>query len=431
MAVGFFDWQIYGPIFADSTMASIFTEDATIANWLMAEQALASAQARIGLVPHEAADAINRLKPDQIDKAELATSTGAVGRPILGLVRQMRRFLPDEASRWVHHGGTTQDIMDTALVLQLRQGLERIDHQLRAYENALRDLAKTGVNMMMPGRTNGQHAQPIPFHHKVSLLADECRRHGQRLAALQDRVLQVQLGGPVGTFSLGDQGTALRKAFATELGLAPGEGAWQSSRDSIAEAALWLSLVAQSVEKVGWTFGNLASSDLGEIRILGAKGESSAMPHKNNPRDAEFAEALGRLARQRALSVVENGRHEHERSGGAWIAEWMLVPEAFLLTSACLQSALALVDHVEPDERRMRENLERSRGLLASEALVRRLEGPLGTDIAHDIVAKAADRVRLGEGCLLDELLADPRLSQSTNRDELQDIITSVYEGSR
>jgi 3-carboxy-cis,cis-muconate cycloisomerase len=282
--------------------------------------------------------------------------------------------------------------------------------------------------MMMPGRTNGQHAQPIPFDHKVGLLADEIRRHVERLEGLRHRVLQVQLGGPVGTLTLrDDRGFALRKAFAEVLGLRTETASWQSSRDSIAETALWLSLIAATIEKMGWTFGNLASSDIGEVRIRGTKGKSSAMPHKNNPRDAEFTEALARLARQRALSVVETGRHEHERSGGVWIAEWMLVPEVFLLTSACLQRAVTLVQHVEPDKQRMRDNLERSRGVLASEAVMKGLAGSFDLDVAQDIVSKACHRAQLGGRHLLDELTADPRLSAIFTRQDLEAMIDGVY----
>lgn len=430
MAISFFDWQLYGPLFTDPQMADIFSEDATIAAWLRVEQALAAAEASLGMVPPDAAKAIGALTPDRIDKAALARDTEAVGRPIVGLVREMRRLLPDDIGRWVHHRGTTQDIMDTALALQVKEGLAELEEGRAACENALRTLSKAGAGMMMAGRTNGQHAQPIPFSHKVDRLVQEFRRHGERLVPLRDRVLRVQLGGAVGTLAHADDWAVdLKQAFGVELGLGTGEGTWQSSRDGIAETALWLSLVAQTVEKMGWLFGNLASSDLGEIRLRGAGGESSAMPHKNNPRDAEFTEALARLARQRALSIVETGRHEHERSGGVWIAEWMLVPEAFLLTSACLKRATALACNVQPDEERMADNLARSRGVLASEAVAEQLAEVVGAGEAKGLVSRACDRAMSTGTHLLEELRADPSLSTIVDWDEIERVIDRVYAG--
>lgn len=331
---------LYRDCFSSTDMRAIWSEHATISAWLKIEQTLARCQAATGLIPSEAAAALEAISVSDLDRYQLQADMALVGRPIVGLVKQLRTLASPHAE-FVHYRTTTQDIMDTAMALQMLHGLEHIrDGIARVIGELDRHITNHG-NTMMIGRTNGQHAVPIRLATKLQVWRAELER---RLAALSDaagRGLNAQIGGPVGDLQAYENGDGhkVKHAVAVALGLNTVDPHWQSARDGVAEIITALGALCATLCKIAHNVNLLSSSDIGEVyeRPENGKGASSAMAHKQNQRASEFGEAVARMGRQRAEQIGELTLHEHERSGGAWIAEWIVVPETFLLTSGALQ----------------------------------------------------------------------------------------------
>ena len=356
---------LYRNFFSTEEMRTIWSEENTISLWLRVEHTLASVQAEMGLIPADAAKALGDISLEKIDIGLLSEEMHLVGRPIAGFVRQLREYVGPEYGRFIHFGTTTQDIMDTATALQMRDGLVCIRETLQRIIAELEDLAKRHNGTEMIGRTNGQWAIPITFGFKVTLWASEFKRRLEIIDACSRRALQLQLGGPVGNLSSFEHGAglALRKHVAEKLGLSERENSWQNRREGFGDIVLSLGQLGASVEKVCHNVNLLSSSEIGELYELPApgKGASSAMAHKCNQRCSEFGEALGRLVRGRAMQIGETAIVEHERSGGVWIAEWVIIPEVFLLASGALHWLETLFTTLKIDTERMAENLRAAR----------------------------------------------------------------------
>lgn len=339
------EFPLYRDCFSSPEMRAIWSEDATISKWLKVEQALARHQAALGLIPEQLAAALAGLTSADLDRQRLYEDMMLVGRPIVGLVKQLREILGDTCGH-VHHRTTTQDIMDTALALQMRDGLQQITKALDAILSSIGIHIETHGNRQMIGRTNGQHAVPLQLATKLEIWRSELGRRAVALDQVGRRGLNVQLGGPVGdlqSYENGD-GRTLKLGLAEDLGLNVVEPHWQNARDGIADIIGTLGTLCGSLCKIAQNINLLSSSDIAEFSEHPApgKGASSAMGHKRNQRASEFAEAVARLGRQRAEQIGELTLHQHERSGGAWIGEWVVVPETFLLTSGALSWTMQL-----------------------------------------------------------------------------------------
>lgn len=334
------DYGIYRDCFSSPDMRAIWSEHATISAWLKVEQVLAAQQADLGLIPTEAAVAIQAVSVCDLNTAELQEEMLLVGRPVLGLVQQLRRFLPDYAAH-VHFRATTQDVMDTAMALQMKLGLEHVQSSLSAILALIDDHITACQDTKIMGRTNGQHAEPIYLATKFRVWQSELVRRSQVLGAAADRGLNVQIGGPVGDLSGYENGTGqlIKQGVAASLMLNVVEPHWQNARDGVADIVTSLGALCGTLCKIAHNVNQLSSSDIGEFTEMHqpGKGASSSMKHKRNQRASEFGEAVARLGRQRAEQIGELTLHEHERSGGVWIGEWVVVPETFLLTSGALQ----------------------------------------------------------------------------------------------
>ncbi|WP_170759043.1 lyase family protein [Ruegeria lacuscaerulensis] len=354
------EFGIYRDCFSSADMRAIWSEHATISAWLKVEQTLARSQAAAELIPAEAATALEAISVSDLNQNQLRDDMALVGRPIVGLVRQLRT-LAGEYGRFVHFRATTQDIMDTAVSLQMRHGLEQVRTGVaRLIEGLDRHIGLHGSTRMM-GRTNGQYAVPIRLETKLQVWRSELVR---RLAAISDaagRGLNAQIGGPVGDLQAYEDGDghAVKRAVAAALGLHTVEPHWQNSRDGVAEIVTMLGGLCSTLCKIAHNINLLSSSDIGEIyeRPEDGKGASSAMAHKKNQRASEFGEAVARLGRQRAEQIGELTLHEHERSGGAWIAEWLVVPESFLLTSGALKWSDRMFRSLVVDDNAMKRSV--------------------------------------------------------------------------
>ncbi len=356
------DSMMYRDLFSTPEMRAIWSDSSTVSAWLRIEQALAAVQEEMGLIPSGAATALAAVTLEDINLDLLFEEMMLVGRPIVGFVNQLREYVGPEYSTSIHFGTTTQDIMDTATVLQMQAGLDDIFQALRDIIAKLELLTEEHTETEMIGRTNGQYAKPITFGMKTCLWSSELKRRIDAITEASKRGLQVQFGGPVGNLDGFDEttGQALRMTLADRLGLSSTDLAWQNTRDGLGDILLSLGQLCASLEKIAHNINLLSSSDIGELyeTPVKGKGASSSMVHKRNQRCSEFAEALGRLSRWRAMQICETTKHEHERSGGVWISEWFIIPEVFLLTSGALKWTKSLFSALQVDKSRMIENLK-------------------------------------------------------------------------
>lgn len=428
------DSDIFKDMFGTAEMRAVFSDDNLLKSCVDAEVALAVAQGRLGVIPQDAADAIAKEAPSvTIDRAELKTVAENVGYPILGLVRQLSEKL-GEAGRYVHWGATTQDIVDTATVLQIRAALQIIERDLAAVSAALAQLAKKYRDTPMAGRTHLQQALPITFGYKCAVWLSMLDRHAERLRELKPRVLVAQLGGAAGTLaSLGEKGLAVRREYARELALAEPPVTWHVARDAVAETVNFLGIVTGSLGKIGFDVMLMMMTELGEAfePFESHRGASSTMPQKRNPISSEVLVANAKAVRQHAGLMLDAMIQDFERATGPWHVEWMAVPESFILTAGSLAQAKFMLEGMVVDESRMRKNLDLTQGLIVAEAVMMGLAPHLGRQTAHDKVY-AACREALGQGrSLFDVLVADPAIRAALSEEQLRKLCDPAnYLGS-
>ncbi|OSQ37339.1 3-carboxy-cis,cis-muconate cycloisomerase [Thalassospira mesophila] len=386
------DSPLFGQSFVDDDMRAVFNFRAYVQRCVEVEVALASAEARLGVIPKAAATGIaDAAGKYEFDLDYLQRETANVGYPILPIVELLSNAAGD-AGRYLHWGATTQDIMDTATVLQLRQALDIIVLRLNQTIAALRILAKTHRDTPMAGRTHLQHALPVTFGYKAAVWLSSLERHLERIAQLKPRLLVVQFSGASGTLaSLGDNGLAVQAELAHELGLGVPAITWHSSRDSMAEAVQIMALVCGSLAKIALDISIMMTTELGEVaEPFGQhRGASSTMPQKRNPISCELIIAASKMVRQHAGLMLDAMAHDFERATGPWHLEWSAIPESFALTSGALAQASFMLSGLEVYPERMRINLDFSRGLIVAEAVMMALAPDTGRQSAHDLVYAA------------------------------------------
>jgi 3-carboxy-cis,cis-muconate cycloisomerase len=428
--VGVLDSEIFGQWFGTDEMRGVFSDRNTIQQWLNAEAALAEAQAEAGLIPAEAAGAIAaRADTGLIPLDILREKYAIVGYPILPLLKTWEPHLGEDAARWVHWGATTQDITDTGFVLQLKQALAILERQIDELTGDLRTLARRHRDTAMAGRTHGQHAVPITFGFKVAVWVAELDRHAARLEQLKPRLLVGQLAGAGGTLaSLGDKAAAVRRTMMDRLGLGVPTVAWHSSRDSFGELAAWLGLAGSTLEKIAHEIELLAKNEVAELAESHepAKGASSTMPQKRNPATCEAIIALGRILRGQVPLVMEATTQEHERDWWALHIEWKTLSEMCILCSGGLSLARGVIRGLHVDEERMRRNLELTRGLIASEAVMMRLARAVGRAAAHEILYEASMKAFEQDMPLRDVLEQTAAVRAALTTEELDRLLDPV-----
>lgn len=384
-----FDSVLFRDAFGTPGMREVFSDRTLIGRYVEVEIALAKAEAKCGVIPVEAADAIARqADASGLDLDVLRQETDNVGYPILPLVHQIAKQCGD-AGRYVHWGATTQDIMDTAVVLQLREGLRLIEADISSLRRTLADLSRRHRDTPMAGRTHLQQALPITFGYKTSIWLAMFDRHAERLQQLKPRLFVGQFAGAAGTLaSLGDKGFAVHQALCEELGLGVPVSTWHVARDSFAEAVNWLALVTGSLGKIALDIMIMASTEFAEVYepFVKGRGASSTMPQKRNPISSELMLAAAKAVRQHAGLMLDATIHDFERATGPWHAEWIAIPESFVLTAGALHQAKFALSGLIVDEAQMAKNLDISRGLIVAEAVMMGLAPQLGRQEAHDVV---------------------------------------------
>jgi 3-carboxy-cis,cis-muconate cycloisomerase len=430
MAIGVLDSAIFADMFGTPAMRGVFGDEAFLARCVEVEAALARAQGRLGIITAEAGDAITRAASAltsgrrALDFARLKKETETVGYPILPLVRQLAECAGDYG-RYIHWGATTQDIMDTAVVLQIRAGLALVDEDLTAVRRHLADLARRYRDTPMAGRTHLQHALPVTFGYKAAVWLSALDRHADRLCELRPRVLLAQFGGAAGTLASlgnGEESLKTRAALASELALGDPPITWHVTRDGIAETVQMLALLLGSLGKIALDVMLMSATEFGEAAepFVAGRGSSSTMPQKRNPISCELILAAAKVLRQQAGLVLDAMITDFERGTGPWHVEWVALPEAFGYAAGALNQARFMLGGLIVDGRRMAQNLGMTHGLIVAEAVMMGLAPHTGRNEAHDLVYDACRSAIETDRPLLDVLLETPAVAGPLGAAKLQ-----------
>ena len=384
------DSAVFRDIFTTGAMRNVFSDENRVQKYLDFEAALARAQARLDIIPQEAADEIvAHCDLKFIDMAKLKEATEKIGYPVLPVVQQLVKACKDNLGEWSHWGATTQDITDTATVMQIREALDIVEADIVAISNALALLAQKYRDTPMAGRSNLQQAVPITFGYKMATMLAGFERHKQRLAELKPRVLVGEFGGAAGTLSsLGEDGLKVQVELMKELQLGQPAISWHTVRDCIAEVGCFLGLVTGSCGKIAFDVKLLMQTEVEEVYepFHQGRGSSSTMPQKRNPISAVYITAQTAMVRQLVAALLEAMIEDHERSTGPWEIEWIALPEIFMLSAGALAQTRFLVEGLQVDEKKMRANLDITNGLIMSEAVMMGLSAKMGRSRAHDVV---------------------------------------------
>lgn len=421
-----------GALFSTPAMTALFSGRAFVERMLVFEAALARAEARAGLIPGEAAEAIAaRCRIDLFDLAGLFGESAAAATPAVPLVRMLTALVDGEAKRYVHWGATSQDVTDTAAMLQVREGLDLLTARLLAAGEAPAVMAEEHRGTPMAGRTFLQQAVPIPFGLKAARWLALITRSVIRLRAVRGGAATVQFGGAAGTLaSLGTHGEQVTANLAEELGLPLPDLPWHAERDRIGEIAAAAGIAAGSMAKIASDLVLLSQTEVGEVSMPGP-GRSSAMPHKRNPVQATEALAASRLAIGAAATLLGGMGHEHERAAGALQAEWQALPDLFRFTAGAVEWVVAALEHLEIHPERMRANLEQNGGLVMAEALTMALAEKLGRPDAYRIVDEVGERAARGGIHLREAAAADERVRAVISPERLARVLDPAsYLGS-
>ena len=421
------DSHIFQGIFSTDEMRSVWSDENRTQYYLDIEAALAKVQGKLGIIPQEAADEIvSHCRLDQIDMVELRRQTERIGYPIIAVVNQINTLCRDGLGEYCHWGATTQDITDTATVLQIREALDLVDDELTAISAGLARLAREHRDTPMIGRSNLQQAIPVTFGYKMAGLLSAVERHRERLAQLRERVLVGEFAGAAGTLASLETGAMETQAgLCAELGLQQPVIAWHTIRDNIAEVGTFLGLVGGTLGKLSMDVKLMMQTEVGEVYepFAHGRGSSSTMPQKRNPISSCYIHAAISVVRQHAAALMDAMVADHERSTGPWEIEWIVLPEAFCLMAGALKQARSVVEGLEVDPVAMRRNIDLTGGLVMSEAVMMGLGPYIGREYAHDLVYDLCRDAVAQRRPLLDLLAENDEISKHLDRDALAKLL--------
>jgi 3-carboxy-cis,cis-muconate cycloisomerase len=421
------DSHIFQGIFSSDEMRSVWSDENRTQYYLDVEAALAKVQGELGIIPQEAADEIvSHCRLDQIDMIELRRQTERIGYPIIAVVNQLNTLCRDGLGEYCHWGATTQDITDTATVLQIREALDLVDDELTAISAGLAHLAREHRDTPMIGRSNLQQAIPVTFGYKMAGLLSAVERHRERLVQLRERVLVGEFAGAAGTLASLETGAMeTQAALCAELGLEQPVIAWHTIRDNIAEVGTFLGLVGGTLGKLSMDVKLMMQTEVGEVYepFAHGRGSSSTMPQKRNPISSCYIHAAISVVRQHAAALMDAMVADHERSTGPWEIEWIVLPEAFCLMAGALKQARFVVEGLEVDAAAMRRNIDLTGGLVMSEAVMMGLGPYIGREYAHDLVYDLCRDAAAQGRPLLDLLAENDEITKHLDREALATLL--------
>ncbi len=428
------DSELFRDQFGTAEMRDIFSDRVTVQKWLDTEAALARAEAEEGLIPAAAADEIARISDAALyDLDAMRAEMARTSHPIVPLVRAMDEKCKGDAGGYVHWGATTQDIMDTGQILQIKDAWAVIAADLEKLDHNLARLARDHRTTPMAGRTHGQQAQPVTFGYKVAIWLDELRRHQTRMTEASARVFMGQFSGAVGSMAaIGEPGLAVQKRMMALLGLTQPAISWHVARDTLAEAACVIVMVSQTMGKIAQEIYMMQKTELAEVEEPMPPGKvgSSTMPHKRNPAICESVVALARIARECAQPALANVVAEHERDKIGLLVEREYVAKLHALTHAAVKKTVALTGGLRVRADNMRRNLDVTGGLMLSEAVMMQLAPVLGRQEAHEVVYHAAQQAAVDGRTMKDALMAVPEVAEKLSETEIDAILDpAAYTG--
>lgn len=417
------DSLIHGALFSTDEMREIFSDRSWVQKWLDTEAALAKAQGELGVIPQEKADIINQYaNADLLDIPSIGEFYKS-SITIVPLLKAFKAILPDNAGEFVHWGATSQDIVDTGLVLLQRDAYEVILRDLKICQRHLLNLAKKHRGTVMCGRTHVIHALPITLGYKVAVWADELGRNIERLEGIQERLLVGEMAGAVGTLaSQPEKGLETQARMMEILGLQVPTIAWHVARDNQAEFVSVLAIIAGTLGRINHEILSLQRTETLELEepfFMGKVG-SSTMPHKRNPQVLENVLALCRNIRSIAPSIVESMISENDRDWGCFISEWEAIPRACHLMAAALEKSKDIFENLIVYPKHMEQNLYKLRGLMMSECVMMHLAPRLGRMTAHDIVYRTCMKAYEDEIDMRDGLKAEPKVREAFSDEEIE-----------
>ena len=420
----YLDSAVFRDIFTTPAMREVWSDENRVQKYLDFEAALARAQAKLKIIPQEACDEIvKHCHAKEIDMGRLKEATEKIGYPVLPVVQQLVKLCKDGLGEWSHWGATTQDITDTATVMQIREALDIVGKEIDGICDALASLAKKYRDTPMAGRSNLQQAVPITFGYKMATMLAAFERHRQRLTQLKERVLVGEFGGAAGTLSsLGKDGLRCQEGLMKELKLGQPAISWHTVRDCIAETGCFLGLVTGSCGKIAFDVKLLMQTEVEEVYepFHAGRGSSSTMPQKRNPISSVYITAQSAIVKQQVAALLEAMVEDHERATGPWEIEWIVLPEIFMLSAGALHQTRFVLEGLQVNEKKMRDNLDITKGLIMSEAVMMGLGAAMGRNRAHDVVYDICrDVVKTGRP-LVDLLAEDKEISKHADRKTLE-----------
>jgi 3-carboxy-cis,cis-muconate cycloisomerase len=426
MASTAFDYVTMGSEFNTPAMRAVWDEKNCVQKWLDAEAAFALAQAKLGMIPAEAADEIARkARAELVDLDRVQAEIRRAGHLVVGLIRAWSPVLEGGADRYVHYGASSPDILDTGFALLMKEALDVLETDLGAIHERLIELTECHASTVMAGRTHGQHALPITLGFKLAIWLAEIGRHLDRLAACRPRVLVGNLTGAVGTqASLGERAPEIQRLALERLGLGvPEIVTHMLQRDRHAELAGVLASLGSSVGKMAHEIYLLQKTEVGELSEGFRAGDqvgSSSMPHKRNPLRCENLWGMAKVLRGLSVAVMDGQEIEHENDMSLWAPTVVAVPAMFMLTARILHDFSRILKTLVVDGARMRANLEMTHGLIASEQVMIVLAEKLGKPAAHRLVYEASMECYARSVSLAEALSARPEVRECLGPDEIE-----------
>ncbi|BCA39782.1 3-carboxy-cis,cis-muconate cycloisomerase [Kluyvera ascorbata] len=418
------------PLLRTDALTAVFSDEQLVQGMLDFEAALAKAQARCGIIPHEAVEPIvAACQAQRLDFPALAAAAANAGNLAIPLVKQLTQVVKasaPEAARYVHWGATSQDAIDTGLMLQLQQALQQTESRLQRLMHVLAEQVARYQHTLMAGRTWIQHALPITYGLKLAGTLDALLRWHERLQQMRPRVLALQFGGAAGTLaSLKEKGPQVAQALADELNLALPDTPWHSQRDRIIELASWYAGLCATLGKFANDFALMMQTEVAEVSepIAEGRGGSSAMPHKRNP--VSCAAILAAVARTPGLmaTLYASQIQQHERALGGWQAEWETLPQLVMLAGGVLENSEYLLSGMQVNAQKMRDNLDITHGLIMAESVTQALAAHIGKADAHHLIEKICHRA-IALDCPLRPLLEkDSLVSQHLSSEQLTQLL--------
>ena len=427
MPSSYFDSAVFRNVFTTEPMRAVWSDENRVQKYLDFEKALAVAQARLKIIPQDACDEIvKHCDGKEYDMAKLKEATERIGYPVLPVVQQLVALCKDKLGEWSHWGATTQDITDTATVMQIRESLDLVEKEIDGICDALAALAKKYRDTPMAGRSNLQQAVPITFGYKMATILAGFERHKQRLKELRPRVEVGEFGGAAGTLSsLGKDGLKCQVELMKELKLGQPAISWHTVRDTIAEVGCFLGLVTGSCGKVAFDVKLLMQTEVEEVYepFHAGRGSSSTMPQKRNPISSVYITAQVAIVKQMTAALLEAMVEDHERATGPWEIEWITLPEIFMLSAGALAQTRFVLEGLQVNEKKMHDNIFITKGLIMSEAVMMGLGDKMGRNFAHDHVYDICREVIKTGRPLIDLLAEDKEIAKHIDRAGLEKLV--------